>query len=114
MIVMVLVVASLFFIAPLSGTMMRRRQVRGAAGVRTHGAQRHQALNTLRFTNRARYLGIHRPLEMFKSMIALEALVFEYWHRLTRPPLKSIPNQSDGGQSFLDLERCCLVITVSQ
>jgi hypothetical protein len=53
MVVVLLVLAALFFIAPLRRAVMRRSQIRCAARRRTYRAQRNQSLDIFGFTNRA-------------------------------------------------------------
>src|SRR5579871_4499985 len=71
MVMMLLVLASLFFVAPLCRALMRRAQIGCAARIRAHGAQRNQLLDIPGIANRAGCLGTRSPLEMLKLMSAL-------------------------------------------
>lgn len=97
MVMMLLVLAVMFFTAPLRRTLMRGGQVGCAARLRTYRAQRNQPLDILGLTNRASYLRTRSPLEMLKSMITLEALVLENRHRAIP---KDYPNQTSGDNRF--------------
>ena len=83
MIVMLLMFGSLLFRAPLRGPFMGSTQMRSPALFRTHTAERDLAFQSPASARRTLCAGGGSAMEVFEMLVAVEALIFKDWHRLT-------------------------------
>jgi len=79
-IVVLRVLASLFFLASCSGTLVSRTQVCRTAGFRTNCTKRHQTLHLLDTAGRTCGWSATGSLEMLKVLLTLKALILKNGH----------------------------------
>lgn len=79
------VLASLFFLASYSGTLVSRAQVCRTAGFRTNCAKRHQTLHLLGAAGRTNGWRATRSLKMLKLLLTRKALVLKNGHSNIHP-----------------------------
>lgn len=92
MIVVVRVLAPLFFLTLRSGAPVRGAQVRRPARIRSSSASRKQALHVPGSARRADgRLKVSTPMETFKLLFALGAFVLENRHLSRRDPQPIVP-----------------------
>ena len=75
------VFASLFFLAPGSGAMVGRAQVRRTAGFGADSAERDQPLHVIRATSGTRGWRATRAFKMLKLLFAIEAFILKNGHK---------------------------------
>lgn len=81
MIMMLGVFTSLFVLAPLSGPLVSRAQIRRTAGLGTDRAKRDQPPHVFRATRWTCGCRTSRPFKMLKLLLTLETFVLKNGHR---------------------------------